>query len=158
MSLVETELQAFSGASSHAYAAALYMRSIYNNGHVDVKFIASKSRVAPLKKQSIPRLELLRAVILARLVSTVVKSLPIKLPVYYWVDSMTVLIWIKHDKFWKQHVNHRVEKIRRLTKKEDWNFFQNPADLPTRGLTGAALVTSRLWRNGPSFLLLPQTE
>lgn len=36
---------------------------------------------------------------------------------------------------------------------EDWNFCQNPADLSTRGLTGAALVTNRLWLNGPSFLL-----
>ena len=49
---VETQLHAFSDASSQVYAAVLYMRSVYSNGQVEVRLIASKSRVAPLKKQS----------------------------------------------------------------------------------------------------------
>ena len=64
------------------------MRSIYSNGQVEVRLIASKSRVVPLKKQSIPRVELLGAVILARLVNALVKVTN-EVPVVYWVDSMT---------------------------------------------------------------------
>lgn len=158
---VETRLHAFSDASGQAYAAVLYMRSTYKDGHVEVRLIASKSRVAPLKKQSIPRLELLGAVILSRLVNTVVKALPNKVPVTYWVDSMTVLCWIKHEKLWKQYVNHRVNEIRQLTKKDDWRFCpgtENPADLPTRGLSGAELQNNQLWWNGPEFLQSPETK
>ena len=61
------QLHGFSDASEKAYAAVVYMRSCYDNGTVDVKLVTSKSRVAPLSKQSIPRLELLGALILARL-------------------------------------------------------------------------------------------
>ena len=72
----KTELHAFSDASNKAYAAVIYMRSIYENGQSQVRFVASKTRVAPVKTQTIPRLELLGAVILACLVSTVVGCSP----------------------------------------------------------------------------------
>jgi hypothetical protein len=131
---VKTELHAFSDASNKAYAAVIYMRSIYENGQVLVRFVASKTKIAPVKTQTIPRLELLGAVILARLVNTVVKSLPCDISVTYWVDSTTVLHWIKNERAWKQYVNHRVNEIRQLTNKNDWRFCpgqENPADLAT---------------------------
>ena len=83
---MKTELHAFSDASNKAYAAVIYMRSIYENGQVLVRFVASKTKIAPVKTQTIPRLELLGAVILARLVSIVVKYLPCDISVTYWVD------------------------------------------------------------------------
>ena len=150
-----TELHAFSDASNKAYAAVIYMRSIYENGQSLVRFVASKTRVAPLKTQTIPRLELLGAVILARLVSTVVKSLPCDISVTYWVDSTTVLYWIKNERPWKQYVNHRVNEMRQLTNKNDWRFCpgqENPADLATRGLSGEELLNNSLWWEGPEFL------
>ena len=131
------------------------MRSIYENGQSLVRFVASKTRVAPLKTQTIPRLELLGAVILARLVSTVVKSLPCDISVTYWVDSTTVLYWIKNERPWKQYVNHRVNEIRQLTNKNDWRFCpgqENPTDLATRGLSGEELLNNSLWWEGPEFL------
>ena len=66
---MKVELHGFSDASHRAYAAVVYMRSLYSDGQIDVRLVSSKSRVAPLKKQSIPRLELLGAVLLARLVN-----------------------------------------------------------------------------------------
>ena len=66
---LELQLHGFSDASDRAYAAVIYMRSCYTDGRIDVRLVSSKSRVAPLKKQSTPRLELLGAVLLARLVN-----------------------------------------------------------------------------------------
>ncbi len=157
----ETQMHAFSDASNTAYAAVVYTRSSYENGNVQVRLVASKSRVAPIKKQSIPRLELLGAVILARLVNTLKRSIPGHCRIFYWVDSTTVLCWIKNDKGWKQYVSHRVEEIRRLTNRDDWRHCPgttNPADLPSRGMSGPDLSTAQTWWNGPQFLLLPESE
>ena len=64
------EVHGFSDASEHAYAAVLYLRTISKKGKIVTRLIASKTRVAPTTKQSIPRLELLGALILTRLVDT----------------------------------------------------------------------------------------
>ena len=110
--LKSTELHCFSDTSERAYAAVIYIRSVYEDGRVNVNLIASKMKVAPLKTQSIPRLELLVATILVRLAKTVQNTLPQKLKTVLWVDSMTVLCWIKNTKPWKQYVMSRVQDIR----------------------------------------------
>ena len=103
------QLHGFSDASQQAFAAVVYLRSTYEDGRVAVKFVASKTKVAPTKKQSIPRLELLGALILARLVATIKESLslPLDTETFYWVDSITTLYWIQNVKSWKQYVEHR---------------------------------------------------
>ena len=68
------ELHGFSDTSEHAYAAVLYLRTISNDGKVVTRLVASTTGVAPTKKQSIPRLELLGALILTRLVNTVLRN------------------------------------------------------------------------------------
>ena len=73
--VLSVQLHCFSDASEKAYAAATYLRSKYESGLVHVNLIAAKTRVAPLKKQSIPRLELLGANILARLASSIQNTL-----------------------------------------------------------------------------------
>ena len=73
------ELHGFCDASSKAYAAVVYLRTVNSNGEIEVNLVASKTRVAPMKRQSIPRLELLGANIFARLVNSVqraISSLP----------------------------------------------------------------------------------
>ena len=67
---IDIQLHGFSDASEHAYAAVVYLRSVYEDGTVVSRLVASKTRVSPVKKQSIPRLELLGSLILARLVDT----------------------------------------------------------------------------------------
>ena len=150
------ELHAFSDASKGAYAAVVYLRSIYNDGSVAVKLLASKTKVAPIKGLSIPRLELLGAYILALLVNTVTQSLPDNVwTIFYWIDSLSALCWIRNDKCWKQFVRERVNTIRNLTDKNSWRFCPgtlNPADLPTRGISAQSLSDNQLWWNGPCFL------
>ena len=161
------QIHAFSDASQAAYAAVVYLRILYDSGELDIKFLASKAKVSPLKKQSIPRLELIGAALMAKLVSTINSTLqdelgyykPIK--TYYWVDSMATLCWIVNNRHWKQFVRRRVEQILQFSSREDWYFFPgalNPADLPSRGKYGHAYKNNPLWWEGPTFLKLPPTE
>eukprot|EP00795_Rhopilema_esculentum_P011332 gene11332-biopygen11586 len=89
----EIELFGFCDSSEQTYAAAVYANSQTN-------LVMSKSRVAPLTKMSIPRLELLSALILARLIVTVNNALS---PICHvkvmrcWTDSITTLHWIRGD-------------------------------------------------------------
>ncbi|XP_067023076.1 uncharacterized protein [Acropora muricata] len=149
------ELHCFSDASEKAYAASIYVCSIYEDGRIDVKLVASKTKVAPLKKQSIPRLELLGATILVRLAKTTQNALPQKLKTLFWVDSITVLCWIKNLKPWKQYVMSRMQEIRAHTTPDSWSFCpgnQNPADIPPHGMSTSELVSVKKWWNAPEFL------
>ena len=151
---VDIQLHGFSDASERAYPAVVYIRSTYSDGQVEVRLVASKSRVAPIKRQTIPRLELLGALILARLVNKL-KSLGFESHTLLWTDSMTTLCWIKNERVWKQYVGQRVDEIRRLTHRDSWRHCPgeiNPADLLSRGLTAKELFTSNTWWNGPNFL------
>ena len=151
---VDIQLHGFSDASERAYASVVCMRSTLSDGQAEVQLVASKSRVAPIKKQTIPRLELLGALILARLVNKL-KSLDIETPTVLWTDSMTTLCWIKKEQVWKQYVGQRVDEIRRLTPKDSWRHCPrevNPADLPSHGLCAKELSSSKTWWNGPNFL------
>ena len=76
-----------------------------------MRLLASKTRVAPLKELSIPRLELMSARLLAQLMHTVKNALQsqVKLDgVRFWLDSKTALSWIQNKGEWKQFVRHRV--------------------------------------------------
>ena len=164
--VVSSQLHGFSDASKRAFAAVIYLRVEYEGEEPEVTLVAAKTRVSPIKRQSIPRLELLGATILARLMNTVRSSLaktrlPGELGMYYWTDSYTTLCWIKNNHHWKQYVQHRVSEIHSLTDKEQWRFcpgLQNPADLPSRGCSGEELVDNSSWWRGPEFLCQPQAS
>ena len=142
---LDVHLHCFCDASELAYAAVLYVRCDYGNDHIETRLVAAKTRVAPIKQQTIPRLELLGALILARLLRSVIVQLKEVSQVYCWTDSMTVLQWIRNKKtdgcLW-QHCPGNV----------------NPADLPSRGLTASDLIKADLWWEGPRFLKLSPSE
>ncbi|XP_065064703.1 uncharacterized protein LOC135690935 [Rhopilema esculentum] len=162
----QVEIHGFSDASETAYAGIVYLRIVYDTGEVSIKFVTAKARVCPLTKQSIPRLELLGAQLLAKLISTVkgtlgeeLRGTPIK--VFYWVDSVCTLCWIKNNKVWKQFVRHRVSDILRTSSRDEWFYCpgsQNPADLPSRGIFGRKLEQNLFWWEGPGFLKQPPTK
>ena len=110
---IDIQIHAFSDTSKKAYATAVYLGSEYEDGRVEVRLLSSKTRVAPIKQQTIPRLELLCALISARLVSTLLKSLPREIKPTFWVDSTAALCCIRHDKPWKQYIQSRVQEIRK---------------------------------------------
>lgn len=92
VNIVAIELHGFCDASERAYAGVVYLRMIDSTGDVHISIIISKTKVAPIKRLTIPRLELCGAHLLARLLHHVqhIFELPIN-RVYAWTDSTIVL-------------------------------------------------------------------
>ena len=152
----EKVLHMFSDVSKDAYSACRYLVCHYKSTSPTSVLIASKSWVAPMKSLSIPRLELMGAVISTRLANTVLKSITVS-HVVFWTDSTNVLYWVKNrsHKF-KTFVVNRVGEIQETTDPEQWRHVPghaNPADLATRGISISGLAESKLWLEGPQFLL-----
>ncbi|GFX85883.1 integrase catalytic domain-containing protein [Trichonephila clavipes] len=113
----DVELHSFCDANKKAYGAAIYLRTKSRNG-ISVKLVTSKSRVAPLNCVTLSRLELLGALVTARLASKEKKIVKLKISClqYHWTDSKIVLFWVKGNKTrWKQFVANRVNEINSLT-------------------------------------------
>ena len=153
-------IHGFGDASEKAYCAVVYL-VLEVSGDFFPVLLSSKTRVAPLTRQSIPRLELLSGVILARLVSSVKEALASQITIdktHLWLDSKTAICWIKGSKEWKQFVQNRVNEILSLTEESMWNHcpgIENPADIGSRGEGAAKLKSNVLWWKGPSWLLEP---
>ena len=139
-------LYGFCDASTSAYAAVVYLY----NGSDSVQFVTSKTRVAPLTQQTIPRLELL-----ARLMAHVIVALQSVINLCF-TDSKVALYWIQGEgKEWKQFVHNRVTEIRQLVPAANWSHCpgrDNPADIPSCGVSPKELEMSLLWKHGPDWL------
>ncbi|XP_011858081.1 PREDICTED: uncharacterized protein LOC105555666 [Vollenhovia emeryi] len=151
------ELHGFADASQRAYGACVYLRSSMNNDEFTVRLIASKSRVAPVKGLSIPRLELCGALLLAQLVTKLRESLNLQIDTtYYWTDSSIVIHWLRgSSRNWTTFVANRVGQIQSLTSIEDWRHIsskENPADALSRGIMPEELLHSNMWWYGPEWL------
>ncbi|GFV17669.1 integrase catalytic domain-containing protein [Trichonephila clavipes] len=154
------ELHGFSDASQSAYGAVVYCKSITSDGKMLVHLIASKSRVAPTKQTTIPRLELCAALLLAKLVHRVKQALKLNVTnTFLWSDSMIVLSWIRKESYLKTFVANRIATIQEMTSSEQWRYVateDNPADFVSRGMDSLKLKTCELWWNGPKFLMSNQ--
>ena len=156
------QLVGFCDASSKAYAAIVYLK-LETDSQVQVHFLAAKTRVSPLQGMTIPRLELLSALLLSKLMSSVHTALESDMslgdPVCY-SDSRVALYWIQGcDQEWKQFVENRVTSIRTLIPPQFWKHCpgkENPADIPSRGMDASELVRRPLWLAGPHWLHLSQ--
>ena len=155
--ILKTSLHGFGDASQKSYCAVVYLVIETAKG-VYSKILCAKTRVAPLKNLSIPRLELMSARILVTLVDAVRQAIQSEInidTVRYWLDSKTALYWIQNNNEWKTFVQHRVNEILSLSKKEEWGHVpgvENPADLGTRGVTAKYLKESELWWQAPKWL------
>ncbi|XP_065075911.1 uncharacterized protein LOC135699568 [Ochlerotatus camptorhynchus] len=151
------ELHCFADASKAAYGACIYVRSESSDGSVKISLLASKSKVAPLKPLSIPRLELCAALIASRLYDRISKALDINFSVVvFWSDSTVVLQWMKSPpRSWKTFVANRISEIQSTTHGSEWLHVagkDNPADLVSRGMSAEELVANNLWKYGPTWL------
>ncbi|XP_044755059.1 uncharacterized protein LOC123314012 [Coccinella septempunctata] len=158
--LTTQSVHVFCDASADAYAACIFLRTETGDGQVVLRLIEGKSRVAPIKKLTIPRLELLAATIGVRIFRNFQTNYEINLQAFFWSDSSTVLSWIKRKENWKPFIWNRVEEIKRFSKPIDWYHVpgdMNPADLPSRGCSAKSLADGRWWE-GPKWLCDPISQ
>ena len=152
------ELHGFADASETAFGACIYIRCVdIRNFQCTLNLLCSKSRVAPLKKVTIPKLELCAAHLLSHLVKDVIDAMDIDFNrIVLWSDSTITLAWIKKASYTlKTFVANRVSEIQDLTATYEWRYvptLQNPADIISRGTMPCELKNQRIWWHGPNFM------
>lgn len=156
--LIRVELHGFADASLRAYGACVYIRGLYGNKSVSSHLVCSKSRIAPVRTVSLPRLELCACLLLGNLIHRVLDILKniTFATINLWTDSEISLCWIKsHPSKWNIFVSNRVARIQELSSGCTWRHIRskdNPADHLSRGLTSSELLNCAQWWTGPQFL------
>ena len=155
--VLNLQLHGYADASTAAYAGVVYIRVTYTDACISTSLVLAKSKVAPLKTLTVPKLELCTAVLVSKLLTTVAKELNIPIEhIYAWSDSTITLSWIKTQPVrLKTFVANRVVTIIDNVPPLHWRHVptnQNTADLGSRGVSAEQLVSSSLWWNGPDWL------
>lgn len=151
----------FSDASNEAFGACAYVRWQTESNEYVTRFIAAKSRVAPLKPLTIPRLELQAAVLATRLSQSIAEESRMQFEkVVFFSDSNIVLSWIRSQaREFKPFVSARVSEIQNNSDPSQWRHVPgelNVADDVSRGIPAQRL--NGRWKQGPEFLRLPEDE
>lgn len=152
----KAELHGFSDSSKLAYAAVIYIRVKIKSGWSS-HIVAAKTKVAPIKQISIPRLELMGALMLTRLMLLVRNAFNLQFEnVLLWTDSEIVLDWLSdHPRRWPTFVGNRTSEILQVFNREHWRYvstMENPADIGSRGKLSHELQANLLWWYGPPWL------
>lgn len=150
------ELHGFADSSEKAGAACIYLK-VYNENGNFINLITAKTHVAPIKKVTLPRLELNAALLLSELMMSCLGAINIPIDqVYAWTDSSIVIAWLSgHPSDWSSYVGVRVSEIHKRIKAHQWRHVptnDNPADLGTRGVAPNDLKNNSLWWQGPDWL------
>ncbi|XP_055906004.1 uncharacterized protein LOC129941403 [Eupeodes corollae] len=158
---INTQIHGFSDASTKAYGACVYLRTIDEDGVVSSNLVCAKSRVAPIAETTIPRLELCAALLLVELLDRVISILGQHIQTYCWTDSTIVLAWLASEPCrWTTFVSNRVAKIQNFPH-FTWNYIptsDNPADLVSRGVFPHELIGNKFWFQGPNLLRLSEQD
>lgn len=156
---VECELHGFCDASQAGYGCVVFLRVLVDTEY-KIYFVSGKSKVAPLKRVTLPRLELCAAVLLSNLVEFVRDALNSKIVIkdtFAWSDSRVALAWIKSSAHrWQTFISNRVSHVQDKISPENWRHVptsDNPADCASRGLYPSQMLEHPTWFAGPSFLL-----
>ena len=153
-----SQLHHFSDASEIGFGSISYLRLVDINGRVHCAILQGKSRLAPLKKFTIPRLELSAATVSVWSDKAIKRELelPLTEPSVFWTDSTPVLRYVNHeDKRFHTIVANRIAIIRDGSDPNQWRYVSgesNPGDDLSRGLSAEILLDRERWIKGPEFL------
>ncbi|XP_031637273.1 uncharacterized protein LOC116349812, partial [Contarinia nasturtii] len=156
------EIHGFSDASNSAYGMTFYAR-VESGFAIECNLITSKTRVAPLKGMTIPRMELCEALMMAQMCQQICSVHDVSMnKLTLWTDSSIVIHWLsKCPSGLKAFVGNRVAEAQECTKGAQWKHVRtndNPADLASRGLFASGLVGNSLWFHGPHWLSKPHSD
>lgn len=145
------EFHDFSDAPQAVLGAVIYLRVRSDLDDVRVTLVAAKTRVAPLKQVTIPRLELSTAHLLVRQIAHVRAVLNLDtVSVHLWTDSAVTLAYIYGDvRWWADFVRNRVNEIQKLSHSH-WHHVPGKEDPASRGLSSQQLKEETPWWNGPA--------
>ncbi|VDN53459.1 unnamed protein product [Dracunculus medinensis] len=152
-SISGSQLQTYGSTSESAISGA--HPAIYVKQSPTTSLIFAKSRVAPIKTMTIPKLELLAILIGVRAAQFIIKQLEFEnAQVILWSDSRCALHWIQnHSRLLPRFIQNRVEEIRKA--KFAYRYIPsecNPADIATKGISPSDLANFTLWWNRPEWL------
>ena len=151
------QLHTFTDASKFPLSAVCYIRVEYSDQSIAVGFVIGKARVAPLKKMTIPNLELQAAVYGAQLAQFVKEEQDIDFAEsIFWSDSTTVLYWLRTPELRHRiFITNRLAKIFDVSSAFDWRYIPSaakPADDGTRGYSVYQMTSESRLISGLSFL------
>ena len=159
-STAKKEIHIFCDASKLSYGCVAYLRERIDEKLINVSFLIAKGRVAPVRPMSIKRLELLGALLSARMLNKLKEIMKSQIKsTHLYSDNKSVLGWVASDPGkWKPFVANRIRRIHQLIGQADWNFVGtkfNPADALSRG---KYITEEDMWFKGPPMLHLSDIE
>ena len=122
----ECQLHVFVDASNLAYGVVIFCRE-QNLNEVNVRFVSARSRVAPLKAISIPRMELMAAWLSVKISRRIKEALDIDVKIYFWMDSEDLLHLItQRSQSFKPFVANRVVKFKSFHNQTNGDILARP--------------------------------
>jgi len=156
------QVHVFWDTSERAYGAALYVR-LTKDDKTLTRLAFSQNRLAPVKRVTMPRLELLAALVGTRLLHYFCAATGYNIKqAILCSDAIVTLGWIHSDPIrWKTFVCNRVTEIQTFMNPTQWRhclWLDNPADHLSWGLLGNQIQSLDIWWCGPSWLARPAED
>lgn len=156
--IVKAQLHNFSDANEERYGTVTYLLLLNGHSQSHCTFIMGKSRVAPMKCVTIPRMELIAATMTSRMDVLWKKELHLQLQYsVFWTDNASVLKYIKNETTrFRVFVANRVTEILKASHASQWRYIdsaRNPADVASRGSAVDVFLKNKTWTAGPDFIL-----
>ena len=138
-------------------AAIVYVRTTNADGSCISQYVINKTKVAPIKQLSVPKLELEAATLRAEPAGFCENEMTTITSKHFWTDSTATLGWIQSKQRQKMYIANRLTKIHENSNAENWRHIpgeMNPADHGKRGVTPSNIPN--LWLQPPDFLSTSQ--
>ncbi|XP_059048268.1 uncharacterized protein LOC131843613 [Achroia grisella] len=155
-----SQLHVFTDASEQAYATAAYWRTERGDRSVDAVLVAAKARVAPMKAQSIPRMELQASLVGPPLAADVLKGRRRAAEVFLWTVSKKTLHWTRNDTArYNPHAARRMAESAEHTEPTQWRWVPTAHDVTNDATRARYTIRTAADRSvGPALVYAPEKE